>query len=90
MQEFKQKWEDWYGDLLSAYQWHELDYNGREILYVFGNSRYTGDEASFTAAFIQVVGYVDSGASIAEEDQQEIVQLLRSRHGLDNICFWSV
>ena len=89
MEEFKKKWEDWYGDLLGMYQWHELEYNGKEVLYVFGNARYTGDEASSSAGFVQVIGYVDSGASIAEEEQKEIEELLRRRHGLDNVCFWS-
>ena len=88
MQEFKQKWEDWYGDLLGMYQWHELDYKDRQIVYVFGNTRYTGDEGPFAAAFIQVIGYVGSEASLDEEEQKEITALLRDRHGLDNICFW--
>lgn len=90
MQEFKEKWEDWYGDLLNMHQWHELEFKGREIAYVYGNTRYTGDEGAFSAGFIQVIGHVDSEESIDEEQQKEIAALLKERHGIENICFWSV
>jgi hypothetical protein len=90
MQDFKEMWEDWYGDLVSMHQWHELEYNGREIAYVHGVARYTGDEGAFPAAFVQVIGHLEPEAPINEEAQREIAELLKSRHGIDNICFWSV
>ena len=89
MQEFREKWEEWYGDLLNAYQWDELEYEGRRILYVRGNTRYTGDEGAFTSDFIQVIGCLDSGLALEEEAHEGITQLLRGQHGIDNICFWS-
>jgi hypothetical protein len=88
MEDIRQKWEDWYGDLLSAYEWHELEYGDGRVLYVCGNSTYTGGEGSVSSAFIQVMGRVDSDVSLDEEAQGEIAQLLKSRHGIDNICFW--
>ena len=89
MQEFKDMWEDWYADLLTMHQWHELEYKGREILYVHGVTHHTGDDGAFPAAFIQVMGHLDREAPVSEEEQQEIMELLRGRHGLENICFWS-
>ena len=89
MQGFKDMWEDWYGDLLSTFEWHELEYNGREILYVHGISPYTGDDGDFSAAFVQVMGHLDPEAPINEEEQREITELLKSRHGIDSISFWS-
>ena len=62
MQGFKDMWEDWYGDLLSTYEWHELEYKGREILYVHGVSPYTGDDGDFSAAFVQVMWHLDPEA----------------------------
>ena len=88
MEDFKRKWEDWYGDLLSAYQWIELEYKGKTILYVHGCTRYTGDEGPFSADFIQVIGHADSGESIAEDEHEEIRETLKGRHGIDNISFW--
>jgi len=88
MEEFKQKWEDWYGELLNEYQWIELDYKDRTILYVQGSARYTGDEGLFPAGFIQVIGHAGSGESIVEDEHEEIRDILRDRHGIDNISFW--
>jgi hypothetical protein len=89
VQEFKEMWEAWYEDLLSTHQWYELEYKGREIPYVHGVSPYTGDDGAFSAAFVQVMGHLDSDAPISEEEQREITEILKSRHGIDNICFWS-
>lgn len=89
MQKFKDMWEDWYGDLLSTYEWHELEYKGREILYVHGISPYTGDDGDFPAPFVQVMGHLDPEAPINEEEQREIAELLKSRHGIDSISFWA-
>ena len=90
MQEFKKMWEDWYADLLDTHEWCELQYKGREIIYVHGNTRYTGAEGSFGAAFIQVMAHLEPELTMGEEEQKEIIDLLKSRHGLDNIRFWSV
>ena len=88
MEDFKKKWEEWYGDLLTGYQWNELEYNDNCIFYVHGSTKYTGDEGPFCSDFIQVIGHVDTGASIDEEEQEEIRAMLKGMHGIDNVSFW--
>jgi hypothetical protein len=89
MQELKAKWEEWYGDMVDMYQWQELDYQGKAIIYVHGNCILNLDEGNFSSYFIQVIGYKDSGETIEEREQQEVFQLLKDMHGMDNITFWT-
>ena len=90
MQELKQKWEEWYGDVVDDYHWYEIDFNGNMLLYVCGSACYTGDEKSFPIGFIQVIGYPETNALIDAVDQEGIIALLKSTHGIDNISFWSI
>ena len=89
MEEFKRKWEEWYGDLLPDFQWYELEYNGRKVLYVCGTTIIDSDGRSLTADLLQVIGYADSEALLAEEEQKDIATLLKRQHGIENISFWS-
>ena len=89
MEEFKRKWEEWYGDLLPSYQWHELDYNGRRVLYVCGTAMIDSDGRGLASNMLQVIGYIDAEIAFEEEEQKEIAELLKRQHGIDNISFWS-
>ena len=89
MEEFKQKWEEWYGDLLPYYQWEELEYNGRRVLYVCGTTMIDSDGRCLASNVLQVIGYVDAEIALEEEEQQEIAELLKRQHGIENISFWS-
>lgn len=90
MEELKRKWEDWYGDFLTDYQWHELEYNGRQVLYVCGTAIINSDGCSLSSDLIQVIGYADSEKPLDEGQRKEITGLLKSQHGIGNISFWSV
>ena len=89
MEEFKRKWEDWYGDLLPDYQWQELDYNGKRVLYVCGTAVIDSDGRGLMSEMLQVIGYVDAVMPLAEEEQKDIAELLKRQHGIENIYFWS-
>ena len=89
MEELMQKWEDWYGDVLTEYQWCELEYKGRKVLYVHGKAEISCGGGLLSSDLIQVMGYADSGLAIDEEEQKEITELFKSRQGIADICFWS-
>jgi hypothetical protein len=84
----KRKWEEWYGDMVNSYQWLEVDHGGRDVVYVYGSAVLNLDEGAFCSDFVQVLGYADSQEEVGEAEQSEIVQLLRVRHGTDNVQFW--
>ena len=88
MEEFKRKWEDWYGDMMAQYQWHELEYEGERILYVCGTAVIDIDGNTFSSGVLQVIGYMDSEQPLDETRQKEITQLIKDRHGIENITFW--
>jgi len=90
MQELKAKWEEWYGDMVQMYQWHEIDHKGKDVLYVHGACVLDLDEGSYSSYFIQILGYVNSGELVAENEREELVDILKSMHGIDNISFWMV
>ena len=89
MEDFKRKWEEWYGDLLPDFQWYELDYNGRKVLYVCGTAIIDSDGCSLTADLLQVIGYADSKVLLTDEEQKNIAELLKRQYGIENISFWS-
>jgi len=89
MEELKQKWEEWYSDMVDLYQWSEIDYKGKSVLCVSGCAKHTGDEGSFPAPFVQVIGCMDADSSICEEDKEEIAAILKKRHSIDNVTFFS-
>ncbi|UCC60447.1 MAG: hypothetical protein JSW38_07175 [Dehalococcoidia bacterium] len=89
MEEFKRKWEEWYGDMLPNYQWCELDYNGRQVLYVCGTAMIDSDGRGLASNLLQVIGYMDTEMTVEEEVQREIAELLKGQHGIENISFWS-
>lgn len=88
MDELKAKWEDWYGELVSSYQWNEVEYKGRRVLYVCGRAFISGDDRALASEFIQVLGFIDSGASASEQEEKELSEFLRSRHAVGNVSFW--
>ncbi len=88
MQDIKEKWEEWYGDMVDMFQWSEIDCSGKTVLYVSGCAKYTGDEGSFPAGFVQVVGCTDSNTPFNEDEKKEITKLLKSMHKVDSIGFW--
>lgn len=89
MQDIKTKWEDWYGDMVSSYQWNEVDYNNKKVLYVFGCAKYTGDQGDIPAGFVQVMRYVDSELPIEGEAQREISNILKKMYRVETVSFWS-
>ncbi len=88
MEEFKRKWEDWYGDMMAQYQWHELEYEGERVLYVCGTASIDIDGNTYSSQVLQVIGYIDSEQPLDETRHKEITQLLKDRHGIENITFW--
>jgi hypothetical protein len=88
IEEIKRKWEDWYGDMVTSYQWNELEYNGRKVLYVCGQAMIDSDGRGLCADLLQVLGYVDEETALNEVEQKEIADMLRSMHGVQNISFW--
>ena len=88
MEDFKRKWEEWYGDLMAQYQWNELEYEGEKVLYVSGTALIDIDGCTFVSEVLQVIGYIDSDKLLDEAQQKEITQLLKSLHGAENISFW--
>ena len=89
IEEFKQKWEDWYGDQMTDYQWNELEYNGRKVLYVCGSAVINSDGRDLCANLLQVIGYVDAEMALNEEEQKEATELLRGMHGVQHVSFWT-
>lgn len=89
MEDFKQQWDEWYGDVMPDYQWCELTYKGRKLLYVHGSAEisYGGDLGS--SQLIQVIGYTDCEPSLNEEERKEIIEVFKREYGIDNISFWS-
>ena len=87
-EELKQKWEEWYGDMLDSYQWNELDYNGRKVLYVCGTTAIESDGRALYADVLQVMGYMDSEGQLDDVEQKEVTELLKGMHGVHNISFW--
>ena len=88
MQDIQRKWEEWYGDMVSAYQWSELDCINRKILYVYGCAKYTGDMGAIPAGFVQVIGSLDSDEPFNELERREITEYLKSMHRVDTVTFW--
>ncbi len=89
MEDLKRKWEDWYADLMTHYEWSELEFNGRNVLYVCGAALIDCDGRGMTSELVQVIGYVDCETALGEDERGEIAQLLKSRHGIENVSFWS-
>jgi hypothetical protein len=87
-EEFKQRWEEWYGDMLDSYQWNEIDYNSRKVLYVCGTTVIESDGRALYADVLQVMGYTDSEGQLDDVEQKEVTELLRGMHGVHNISFW--
>jgi hypothetical protein len=46
------------------------------------------DGNTFSSGVLQVIGYMDSEQPLDEARQKEITQLLKDRHGIENITFW--
>ena len=90
MEDFKRKWEEWYGDLMAQYQWNELEYEGERVLYVCGMASIDIDGNTYSSQVLQVIGYMDSEQPLDEARQKDITQLLKDRHGIENISFWPV
>lgn len=88
MQDIKDKWEEWYGDMVDMYQWSEINCSGKTVLYVSGCAKYTGDQESIPAGFVQVVGCVDSDMPFSEEEKKEIAELLKGMYKVDTVSFW--
>ncbi len=87
-EERKRKWEEWYSDMVNAYQWLEMDHKGKNVVYVYGSALLKLDEGNFCSDFVQVLGYADSDREIAENEQSEIVEALKGLHSTDNVQFW--
>ena len=87
--EFKKKWEEWYGDMLGMYQWQELEHKGRKLLYVCGRFTLSDEGSRLASTFTQVIGYLDSKKPLTEEEQNEIRELFRCQQGIDNLSFWT-
>ena len=87
--ELKKKWEEWYGDMLSMYQWQELEHKGRKLLYVCGRFTLSDEGSRLGSTFTQVIGYLDSKKPLTEEEQNEIRELFRCQQGIDNLSFWT-
>ncbi len=89
VEDLKRKWEDWYGDLMAHYQWNELEYNGRVVLYVCGTAVIDSDGHGLASDLLQVVGCADGDMTFDEEERGEIARLLKGRHCIENVSFWS-
>ena len=89
LEDLKSKWEDWYGDLMSHYEWNELEHNGRKFLYVCGMAVIDIDGCGFASNLLQVIGWADGDVTLSEKEREEIVRLLKSRHGIENVSFWA-
>lgn len=87
--EFKKRWEEWYGDMLSFYQWQELEYKGRRVLYVCGRYSLSDEGSKYASTFTQVMGYADSDQSLNEAERKEIREMLCRQQGVDTISFWN-
>ncbi len=87
--EFRKKWEEWYGDMLSGYQWCEFDYKGRKVLYVSGRFTLSDDGSRFASTFTQIMGYADSDEPFTEEERKEIKALFCRQQGVENVSFWA-
>jgi len=87
--ELKKKWEEWYGDMLSMYQWNELEHKGKKLLYVCGRFMLSDDGSSLASTFTQVIGYLDSKKPLTEEEQNEIRELFRCQQAIENLSFWT-
>jgi hypothetical protein len=88
VEDIKRKWEEWYGDLMAHYQWNELEYNGRTVLYVCGTAVIDVDGRGFASSMLQVIGCAD-GAALNGDEEAEIAGMLRKMHGTENVSFWS-
>jgi hypothetical protein len=86
--EFKKKWEEWYGDMLSGYQWNELEYKGKKLIYVCGRFSLSDDGNRFASNFTQVIGYADFKKPLNEEEQNEVRELFKCQQGIENLSFW--
>ncbi len=89
MEDFKRQWDEWYGDVLPDYEWCELTYKGRRVLYMHGNAEIGYGGESESSQVIQVIGYTDYEPSLNEEERKEIVAVFKRDHGIDNVTFWS-
>jgi len=87
--EFKKKWEEWYGDMLGMYQWQELEHKNRKLLFVCGRFTLSDDGSRLASTFTQVIGYLDSKKPLTEDEQNEIRELFRCQQGIENLSFWT-
>jgi len=87
--EFKKKWEEWYGDMLSGYQWIEMEHKGGKLIYVCGRFALSDDGSRFASTFTQVIGYSDLKKPLNEEEQNEIRELFKCQQGIENLSFWT-
>ena len=74
---FKQTWEEWYGDMVCDYQWHEIEYKGRKVLYVCGRATVGDEDKRLNSGFTQVMGYLDPEELLSEEEQKRMWVLRR-------------
>ena len=89
MQEFMNTWDEWYGDVLSQYQWCELEHRGKKVLYVHGRYEVCCGGDPVPTDMIQIIGYLSPEPFIDEDGQREIAELFRQRHNVENISFWT-
>ena len=88
--DFKKTWEEWYGDMVSDFQWQEIEYKGRKVLYVCGRAAVGDEDKRLNSGFTQVMGYLDPEELLNEEDQKEVKGLLKGSFAIENVSFWSV
>lgn len=88
--DFRKTWEEWYGDMVSEYQWHELEYKGRKVLYVCGRAVVGDEDRRLSAGFTQVMGYLNPEELLNEDERKEVKELLKNSFSTENLSFWSV
>ena len=89
MQELMYKWEEWYSDVVPDYQWSELEYKGRKLLFVHGRVEIACGGDPIPSDLVQVMGYVDTGQCIDEKEHEEMAEYFKKRFGVANLSFWS-
>lgn len=87
---FRQIWEEWYGDMVCDYQWHEIEYKDRKVLYVCGRATVGDEDRRLNSGFTQVMGYLEPEELLSEEEQEEVKKLLKGSFAVENVSFWSV
>ena len=53
---------------------------GTAVIDIEGNT--------FSSGVLQGIGYMESEQPLDEARQKEITQLIKDRHGIENITFW--